>query len=120
MLAALPFVARALDHVPDMRHHARLDETLPVLVEIDPPRIARAFGKHFEDMLSGMIPPNSGVYPLAFFLGRARSADKRRAKHTMTTVKPAIRSPRKGVQRLVRITRKIPPIEQHVRFAGGL
>src|SRR5207244_427526 len=35
MLSALPLVARALNHVPEMRNDAGLDETLAVLVEID-------------------------------------------------------------------------------------
>src|SRR2546430_17735340 len=93
MLAALAFEASGLNHVPQMRNHARLDETLAVFIEVNAPRIARTFCKHFENMLGGMIPPHAGVHALAFFLRRAGFADERRAKHAVTTIEPAIGSP---------------------------
>src|SRR6476646_2975761 len=40
VLARLPFVAATLDHVKQMRNHARFDQALPMLVEIDSPGIA--------------------------------------------------------------------------------
>src|SRR5256885_235623 len=59
MLAALPLETPALNHVPEVRNHAGLDETLAVFVEVNAPRIARAFCKHFEDVFGGMIPPHT-------------------------------------------------------------
>src|SRR5205823_6941976 len=119
MLAALPLEASALNHVPEMRDHARLDETLAVFIEVNAPRIARAFCKHFENMLGGMIPPHAGVHALAFFLRRAGFADERRAKHAVATVEPAIGSPGEGVQRFVRVGVVIPAVEENLRIAGG-
>ena len=75
MLAALAFVASALDHVPEVRNHAGLDPALTVFVEIDAPGIARAFGEDFETMLRRVIAPHSGVHPLALAFRRARLAD---------------------------------------------
>src|ERR1043166_5447741 len=91
MRAALPRVARALNHVEEMRNDARLDEALAVLVEVHAPRIARAFGENFELMLRGMITPHRGIDPLALCFRRAGLADIRRTEHAVTSVKPAVR-----------------------------
>src|SRR2546422_2036822 len=75
MLAALALDARSLDHVPEVRNHAHLGEELAVFVEVNAPWIAAAFGEDLEDVLGGMIPPDSRVHPLALAFGRARLAD---------------------------------------------
>src|SRR6185369_12559383 len=64
MFAALPFKARPLDHVPEMRDHAHFREKLAVFIEIDPPRIAAPFGEHFKNAARGMITPDTRIHPL--------------------------------------------------------
>src|SRR6187397_2418388 len=78
MLTALAFIASALDHMPDVRDDAGLNEALAVLIKIDAPGIARTLGEDLKDMFRGMIPPHRRVDPLSLFFGRARLADERR------------------------------------------
>src|SRR5689334_7660994 len=66
MFAALPFDAGPLNHVPEVRDDAHLGKELPMLVEVDSPRVASTLGKDFEDISSRMIAPDSGVHPLTF------------------------------------------------------
>ena len=120
MLTALPLDARAVNHVPEVRDDAHLREELAVLVEIDAPRIAAALGEHFEDIARGMIPPHTSIHPLTFNRRCAGLAGIARAEDAVTTVEPAIRSPREGVQRLVRVGGVIPAIEQNLRVARRL
>src|SRR5438093_258148 len=61
MFAALAFEPRALDHVEQVRDDAHLGPKLAVFIEIDAPRIATAFGEHFEHVALGMITPHPGV-----------------------------------------------------------
>src|ERR1043166_5356925 len=61
MLACLPFVSATLDHVKEMRDHARFDQTLPMLVEINSPGITGSLGEHLELFASGMITPDAGI-----------------------------------------------------------
>ena len=119
MLAALPLEPSALNHVPEMRNHAGLNETLAVFVEVDAPRIARAFGEHLEDMFGGMITPHTGVHALSLFLWCAGFANKRRTENTVTTIKPAVRAPGEGVQCLVRVGVVIPAVEENLRITRG-
>src|SRR5436190_8320121 len=119
MFAALPFEARPLNHVPEMRDDAHLREELAVLVEVDAPGIATAFGEHFKDVPCGMITPHAGIHPLPLAVGRARLADVRRAEHAVTSIKPAVWSPRESVQYLVCVGSVIPTIEKKFGIAGG-
>src|SRR5207247_9568773 len=89
MLAALALEPSALNHLPQMRDHAGLDEALAVFIEVNAPRIARAFRKHFKGAFGGMIPPHAGVHALPLFLGCAGFAHKRWTENTVTTVEPA-------------------------------
>src|ERR1043166_6256258 len=120
MLTTLPLVARSLNHVPEMGNDAGLDEALAVVVEIHSPRIARAFGEDFKLVLSWMIAPDCGIDPLALVFRGARLAYEGRTKHPVTTVKPAVRPPGEGVQRLVRVAFVIKAVQQDFRFAGRL
>ena len=61
MLARLAFVAAALNDVIQVRNHAGRDKCLPMVVEIDAPRIARPLGEDLERMLRGVIAPDAGV-----------------------------------------------------------
>src|ERR1041384_5981690 len=110
MLTALPFDARAMDHVPEMRDHAHLSPKLAVFIEINSPGIAAAFGENFEGVPSRMITPDAGVHPLTLAWCRAGTADMARTKNAMTTVKPAIRPPSESVQDFMRIRSVIPAI----------
>ena len=73
-----------------MRDHAHLRPQLAIFVEINTPRIAASFGEDFKFLAARMITPNTGIHPLPLAGWSARPADVTRAKHTMTTVKPAI------------------------------
>src|SRR5688572_6240724 len=94
----LPMITPALDHVEQMRNDTGLNETLASLVKVDSPGIAGAFGKYFEDFFGGMITPYAGIDASPFAVGRSRFADVGVRKHSMTSVKPAIRSPGKSVE----------------------
>ena len=120
MLAALPLQARALNHVPEVRDHAHLREELSVLVEVDAPRIAAAFGEDLEDVARRMVTPHARIHPLTLLGGRAGPAHVRRTKHPVTAVEPAVRPPGEGVERLVRVGREVPAIEQNPRIARRL
>ena len=61
VLARLPLVSGALNHVIQVRNDARRAERLAVVVEIDAPRIARAFGEDFELVPRRVIPPDARV-----------------------------------------------------------
>src|SRR5207244_440014 len=65
MLPALALVARALNHVPQVRDDARFNNALTVLIEIDTPGIARAFGENFELVFGRMVPPHRRIHALA-------------------------------------------------------
>src|SRR5687768_13153232 len=119
MLAALALVTRALDHVPDVRHHTRIDETLSVLIEINAPWIARAFRKNFKSVLRRMIPPHCCVHPLPLLLRRPWLANVRRAEYPVATIEPAVRTPCERVQRLVRVAHVVPAVQQNLRLARG-
>src|SRR5689334_11520235 len=75
MRAGLSFETAALNHVAEMRDDAGFNDALAVFVEINSPGIAGAFGKQFEDVFGGMIPPNAGVEARALAIGRAGFAD---------------------------------------------
>ena len=119
MRAGLALVTAALNHVEQMRNDAGFDDALAVLVEIDAPRIAGAFGKQFEHMLGRMITPDAGVDARAFAVRRAGLADVRMREHAVAAIKPAVRSPGESVQRFVRVLIS-PTIEQNLRWPGGL
>ena len=61
VLPGLALIAAALNDVIQVRNHAGRDEALAVVVEIDAPGIARAFGEDFERVPRGMIAPDAGV-----------------------------------------------------------
>src|SRR5438552_10987532 len=117
VLAALPFVASALDHVPQMRNDAGFDETLSMLVEIDAPGIARAFGEELKDAPGRMETPNAGSYGRALAWRSPRFANVGMREHSMTAIEPAIWSPAKSIQSLVGIL-IAPAVEQYLRRAG--
>ena len=120
MLASLSLDARAMDHVPKVRDDAHLSPKLSIFVEIDSPRIAAAFGKHFKTVASGMITPDAGIHPLPSRFGRARFAHIARTKNAVAAIKPAVRSPSECIEDLVRVGCVIPSIEQNLRITGRL
>ena len=67
LLASLPLVTGALDHVPEVRNHTGFNNDLTVGVKVDAPGIAGAFGEDLEFMFDGVIPPDGGIdtLPLA-------------------------------------------------------
>jgi hypothetical protein len=77
VLSALAVVAPALDHVPEVRDDAGLDEHLAVLVEVDAPGIAGSLGEPFKDLLEGVIAPDRGVHGDALVVRRAGLAHLR-------------------------------------------
>ncbi len=118
MRAALPVITPALHHVKEMRNDARLLDELAVLVEVEAPRIARALGEYFELMFGGMITPHRGIDPLALLFGVPGLPTFEGQKTPCDAVEPAVRSPLKGVQRLVRVARVVPAIEKNLRVTG--
>src|SRR3954453_8118374 len=84
-----------------MRDNARGAKRLSHVVEIDAPRIARAFRENFEDLFLRVISPNASVDGNAFFIRRARLADARVREDAVTSVQPTVRPPVERVQSLV-------------------
>ena len=111
----LPLIARALNRVPHVRNHAGLEESLPAVIPVDTPLIARALGPSLEFARLGMQSPHAGIDSDAFFLRRARLADKAVCKDAVGSVKPAIGPPDEIIERLVRIL-PAPAIEHHFRL----
>ena len=119
VLAALPLVAPALNHVEEVRDDARLDEELPVLVEVQPPRIARALGEDLEAFLHRLIAPHAGVDELPLGVRRTGDFHMRVGEHAVAAVEPAVRTPAEGVEHLVRVLPR-EAFEQLHRLTGGL
>ncbi len=65
-----------------------------------------------------MIAPDARVDELPFTLRRTGHLHMRVCEHPVATIQPAVRSPREGVQRLVRVLRG-EAFEQHLRLARG-
>ena len=97
MLTTLPMIPRPLNDVKRMRNHARLDEGLAAVVEVEAPRIAGALGEGLEDMPRRMIAPDCRVHRDPFRRRRAGFADFRVGEDAVTTVEPAVRSPGKSI-----------------------
>src|SRR5215213_10710140 len=57
VFAALPFQARALNHMPEVGNDAHLSPELAILIEVDAPGIAAALRKDFKCMCNGMEAP---------------------------------------------------------------
>src|SRR5436305_4141228 len=77
VLAGLSLVAGTLNHVIEVRNYTRGAERLAVVVPIDAPRIACAFGKDFEGVSRGVVPPNAGIDGSALGVWRAGFANAR-------------------------------------------
>ena len=76
VLAGLALVSRALDDVIQVLDHAGGREGVAVVVEVEAPRIAGAFGEDFEHVLRRMEAPDPAVELLPFG-SRARPACRR-------------------------------------------
>ena len=111
VLARLPLIPRSLDHVVEVWNDARRLERMPQIVEVHAPRVARAFGKDFEDMPNRMVSPDAGVDSRSVGLGRARPADGGVREHAVTAVEPAIGPPDERIERLVGVL-CAPAVEQ--------
>src|SRR4051812_21745893 len=61
MLARLPLVSGALNDVKQMRNDAGRAKPLAMLVEVDAPRIAGAFGENLENVPCRVISPDACV-----------------------------------------------------------
>src|SRR5207244_6357589 len=96
MFAALPFDARAVNHMPKMRDDAHLGPKLTVFVEVDTPGITAAFGEDFKGAVARMIAPNPRIHPLPLARRCARTANVARTKDAVATVEPAVGSPGEG------------------------
>ena len=117
VLVRLPLVPSALDDVVQVLDDAGGREGVAVVVEVEPPRIARALGESFEDVPGRVIAPDPAVERRAVGVRRAGLADLRVREHAVGAVQPAVRSPSKRVQRLVRVL-VAPSVEQHLRRPG--
>lgn len=119
VLAALTFVAGALDDVPEVGDDAGFLEELTEIVVIQTPGVAGALGEDFVLVTGWVIAPYGAVGSLALGLGRAGFSDEGGAEDAVATVEPAIRSPPERVERFVGVGLKIPAIEENARVAGG-
>ena len=63
-----------------------------------------------------MVTPDTRIHPLPLVFIRARFAHVARTENAMTTIEPAIRSPRKCVEHFVCVGGVIPAIEQNFRI----
>src|SRR5690606_21306559 len=103
MLPRLALIARSLNDVIEVGNDAGGNERMPAVVEVDPPRIARSFGKNLELVPLRVITPYAGVDLHTFVIRRSWFADLRMGEDAMAAVEPAVGSPAEGVQRLVRV-----------------
>ena len=74
MLARLPLISGALNHVIQVRYDAGRAKRLAMVVEIEAPWIAGTFGKDFERVTGGVITPEARVDGHALRLRRTRLA----------------------------------------------
>ena len=70
VLARLPLVAPALDHVIEVRDDAGRDDHLAAGVEVDAPGVARAVGEDLEDVAGRVVAPDARVDRRAIGVGR--------------------------------------------------
>src|SRR5579884_257290 len=117
--ACLSEIAATLDDMEGVGYDTRLHECLAVRIEVQSPRIAGAVREYFEDVLGGMIAPDSCIERNAVLIGRAGLADARMGEDAVTAVQPAVRSPAEGVQRFVGVL-PVPAVQQDLRLAGRL
>ena len=103
MLAGLTLITGAGQNVVKVRNHAGRIEEFAAGIEIQPPRIARAFGEHLEDLASRVEAPNTRINFHALFVGRTWAADDGMREDAVVTIEPAVGPPDKAVQSLVRI-----------------
>src|SRR5436190_18304571 len=75
MRTSLMSESSTLNHMEQMRDDAGFDDALAILVEINAPGIARAFGKNFEFVFDGVVAPYARVDPRALAVRRTRLAD---------------------------------------------
>src|SRR5579871_5661351 len=66
-----------------------------------------------------MIPPDAARHDGALGIRRVGLADVRKREHTVAAVKPAVRTPRERIQRLMRVL-VTPAIAQNLRRTGRL
>ena len=86
VLARLTLITSALNDVIQMRNHAGRNERLPVIVEIDTPRVAGPVRENVKLVPRRMIPPDRGVKRNAFLVRRPRFADARVSEHAVAPV----------------------------------
>ena len=116
MLTRLSEVGPTLDNMVKVGNHAGRREPIPILVEVEAPRIANPVGEDFEFMLRGVIAPDARIDRITLGVGRPRLADARMREDAVTSIEPAIGSPGKAIERFVRIL-VAPAIEQDRRLA---
>ena len=85
-LASLALVSATLHDLVEMLDDARRHERVAVVVEVEPPRIARAFGEYLECVRGRMESPDARIELDAFGIWRAGSADIRLRKHAVGSV----------------------------------
>src|SRR5262249_45486036 len=96
-----------------MRH-----EKLAVFVVVETPRIAAAVRKDLEFVPHWMIAPHPGAQFRALRRLHAGRPDARGVEPAWDGVEPAVRSPQKAIQRLVRVL-VTEAVEQHLGRAIG-
>ena len=112
VLARLTLIAGAGQDMIKVRDDAGGIKELAAGIEIEAPRITRAFGEDLEDVAGRMETPDARVDLHALVVGRARLADDRVGEDAVVTIEPAVGAPDKAVERLMRVL-KAPAIEQH-------
>src|SRR6185503_3385052 len=117
VLTGLPLVSSALDHLVEMLDDAGGHKRLTVIVEVESPRIAGAFGEHFKRTRDRMETPDAGIQSNALRVGCSRLTDIRLSEDAMRPVEPAIRTPRESVERFVRVLIS-PSVEHDLRRPG--
>ena len=103
VLAGLSGIAAALRQMKQMRNHARTDEPIAVLVEVDSPGIAGPVRVDFELVSHRMVPPHAGVQRSPVFFGRPRFANVGMGEHAMATIQPPVHAPSETVEGFVSV-----------------
>src|SRR5690606_37016498 len=93
MLPGLSNVPSTLNHMVQMRNDTCGNESMPVLIKVQPPGIAGPPGKNLKLMRHRMKPPDAGIEGNPICFVRPWFANERVGKHPLNPVQPAIRAP---------------------------
>src|SRR5690606_20557185 len=117
MLPTLAVVSCALNHVEHVWDNTYRSKCMTVIIERQPPRIARSLREHLKFMACGVVPPHTRVDGGPFVVRRAGLPYIGMGEYAMVTIKPAVWPPYKRVERFMCVLIS-PTIEQYLGLAS--